>query len=396
MIDLICDRVSKRYRRGRPSGWHRAEEFWALRDVSFQVARGETFGIIGHNGAGKSTVLKLLSNITRPTSGQIRYWGRLSALIELGSGFHPELTGRENVMMSGAILGMKRREIRDKLPLIVEFSGVGDFIDTPVKWYSSGMYVRLGFSIAAHLSPDILLIDEVLAVGDAEFQQKCLQRITEMKQSGTTIVFISHDLSAVRQLCDRVLLLDHGRVVADGAADETVDAYLRKIGAIRAPSDVAIDAVDQGAARIRSISVLDGLGARAVEIPTGNPFRVRVDYDARDALHDVLVEVFLFTRDGSALLCQMTTGLDGIEVARGPGAVEFTSAALPLQPGTYVLGALIKRRAARDAIDWLYGQAALVVAPGKLARGYFYMPVDWRVLSGGNAIAWARETAGAD
>src|SRR5919206_1977730 len=199
MLDLEVNQVSKKYlirtsaadaANGRGSGWRnlfrRRSDFWALRNVSFGVERGEALGIIGHNGAGKSTILKLLSSITAPTSGEITINGRLSALIEVGSGFHPELTGRENIYLNGSILGMRRREIAKKLDSIVEFAGVRQFIDTPVKRYSSGMYARLGFSIAAHLDPDILLLDEVLAVGDASFQAKCLQRIGELKRMGTT------------------------------------------------------------------------------------------------------------------------------------------------------------------------------------------------------------------
>src|SRR5438067_3580385 len=228
MIDLRLEHVSKRYRIRRESEAGAArnplvrklqslrkptEEFWAVRDVSFEVERGEALGIIGHNGAGKSTILKLLSSITAPTSGEITINGRLSALIEVGSGFHPELTGRENIYLNGAILGMTRRQIAKRLDSIVDFAGVRQFLDTPVKRYSSGMYVRLGFSIAAHLDPDILLLDEVLAVGDAAFQEKCLKRISEMKEAGTTIVFISHNLGAVERLCDRVILLQRGQIV---------------------------------------------------------------------------------------------------------------------------------------------------------------------------------------
>ena len=236
--DLIIDRVSKRYRVRRPVDTSAAarrslrrflpapsDEFWALRDVSFEVPRGETLGIIGNNGAGKSTLLKLLSNVTTPTSGRLTIHGRLSALIEVGSGFHPELTGRENVYLSGSILGMRRREITEKLERIVEFAGVHAFIDTPVKRYSSGMYLRLGFSIAAHLEPDILLLDEVLAVGDAAFQMKCLDRISELHRQGRTIVFISHDLAAVERLCSLVLLLRRGQIVAAGRARDVIDEY---------------------------------------------------------------------------------------------------------------------------------------------------------------------------
>src|SRR5262245_41815440 len=237
MSDLTLDRVAKRYKLRQtgvgagprsPTQWfrgfsRRSDEFWALRDVSFEVARGETLDIIGHNGAGKSTILKLLSGVTAPTSGEIRISGRLSALIEIGSGFHPELTGRENVFLSGSILGMPRREIAGKLERIVDFAGVRDFIDTPVKHYSSGMYVRLGFSIAAHLEPDILLLDEVLAVGDAAFQVKCLERIHDLHRQGRTIVFISHDLASVERLCSRVLLLNHGRIIANGSARDVIE-----------------------------------------------------------------------------------------------------------------------------------------------------------------------------
>ena len=241
MIDLRFRNVFKRYfiqqrinsnaahhkRLGGILPYSGLQEFWALRDVSFEVYRGEAVGIIGSNGAGKSTVLKLLSRVTTPTQGEILINGRLSALIEVGSGFHPELTGRENVYLSGSILGMRRREIASKLESIIEFAGIKDFIDTPVKRYSSGMYVRLGFAIAAHLNPDILLLDEVLAVGDASFQTKCLERIKDLRDNGTTIIFVSHQLPAVEKLCDRVVLLEHGQIKGNGPAREIIDLYNR-------------------------------------------------------------------------------------------------------------------------------------------------------------------------
>jgi homopolymeric O-antigen transport system ATP-binding protein len=242
MIDLKFDHVSKKYlikqeaQNDGTRGWltsrldnwlRRPQEFWAVNDVSFEVKRGESLGIIGHNGAGKSTILKLLSCITVPSSGEITINGRLSALIEVGSGFHPELTGRENVYLSGSILGMRRSEIKSKLVSIIDFAELRQFIDTPVKRYSSGMYVRLGFSIAAHLDPDILLLDEVLAVGDEAFQAKCLQRITELEKAGTTIVFISHDLNAVERLCDRVILMARGQIRAAGEPHEVIADYQR-------------------------------------------------------------------------------------------------------------------------------------------------------------------------
>ena len=205
------------------------EEIWALRDVSFQLEEGKALGIIGRNGAGKSTLLKVLTRITTPTSGRAEIRGRVGSLLEVGTGFHPELTGRENVYLNGAILGMKRREIRAKLPEIAEFSGVEKFLDTPVKRYSSGMHVRLAFSVAAHFEPEIMLVDEVLSVGDAEFQARCLGRMEDIGDTGRTVVFVSHNLQAVAQLCDRAILLEEGRIVMDGPSTEVVAQYLQTV-----------------------------------------------------------------------------------------------------------------------------------------------------------------------
>src|SRR5947209_10264428 len=306
MIDLKLDHVSKRYRirreaeadaarnplvRKLQSLRQRSEQFWAVRDVSFEVARGEALGIIGHNGAGKSTILKLLSSITAPTSGEITINGRLSALIEVGSGFHPELTGRENIYLNGSILGMRRRRITEKLDSIVEFAGVRQFLDTPVKRFSSGMYVRLGFSIAAHLDPDILLLDEVLAVGDAAFQEKCLKRISEMKEAGTTIVFISHDLGAVERLCDRVLLLQRGEIVANGAPRQVIAEY-QSVALSKSTSQEAEPMANQEKlAEVRSLSFLDLSGGEASVLHSGEPFRARLEFLAHARLTDVVFEV---------------------------------------------------------------------------------------------------------
>jgi lipopolysaccharide transport system ATP-binding protein len=205
-----------------------AEQVWALRDVTFDVQQGEVLGIVGRNGAGKSTLLKVLTRITSPSAGRVEIRGRVGSLLEVGTGFHPELTGRENIYLNGAILGMKRREIDSRFDAIVEFSGVERFMDTPVKRYSSGMYVRLAFAVAAHLEPEILLVDEVLAVGDAEFQRRCLGRMEELGSSGRTVIFVSHQLSAVAQLCDRALQIESGRVVGDGPPAEVIARYLHQ------------------------------------------------------------------------------------------------------------------------------------------------------------------------
>ncbi|MCR4311407.1 MAG: ABC transporter ATP-binding protein, partial [Candidatus Taylorbacteria bacterium] len=214
---------------GRILGTSRNEIFWALKDVSFSVEKGEAIGIIGANGAGKSTLLKILSRITPPTEGEITFQGRVASLLEVGTGFHPELSGRENIYLNGAILGMTRKEINEKFDAIIEFSGIGDFIDTPVKRYSSGMYVRLAFSIAAHIEPDILLVDEVLAVGDAEFQKKCLGKMEEVTgKAGRTILFVSHNMSAVEKLCSKSILLSHGKIAMTGRTKEVIEHYLKE------------------------------------------------------------------------------------------------------------------------------------------------------------------------
>jgi lipopolysaccharide transport system ATP-binding protein len=211
---------------GNGNGAHSTENFWALKDVSFEVSHGEAMGIIGRNGAGKSTLLKILARITKPTTGRVELYGRVGALLEVGTGFHSELTGRENIFLTGAVLGMRRAEILAKFDEIVEFAGIQEFIDTPVKRYSSGMFMRLGFAVAAHLDPEILVVDEVLAVGDAAFQKKCLGKMSDVAKAGRTVLFVSHDLTAIQALCTRAIRLGHGQLVGMGPAPEQVAEYL--------------------------------------------------------------------------------------------------------------------------------------------------------------------------
>ena len=226
---LLGEEVAEKVRKfGRKASDGGGSTFWALRNVSFEVAEGEVVGIIGRNGAGKSTLLKILSRITSPTEGHVEVRGRVGSLLEVGTGFHPELTGRENIFLSGAVIGMRRSEITKQLDQIVEFAGVDKFLETPIKRYSSGMYVRLAFAVAAHLEADVLLVDEVLAVGDAEFQKKCLRRMAEIGATGRTVLFISHSMQSLLRLCPRIILLDQGGVVADGAAHDVVRTYLEK------------------------------------------------------------------------------------------------------------------------------------------------------------------------
>jgi len=388
MLALRVTGLGKRYRIGRGSGsgggWfartarslHRQEhDFWALRDVTFDVPRGEPLGIIGHNGAGKSTLLKLLSRITAPTEGEIRIRGRLVALIELGSGFHPELTGRENVYLSGAVLGMRRREVTAKLDSIVAFAGVPEFIDVPVKWYSSGMYVRLGFAIAAHLEMDILLVDEVLAVGDASFQTKCFARIAELKREGATIVLISHDLASVERLCSRAVLLDHGRAALVGPAREVVAAYQRVVEGT--PLQAAVGREGREDAEILSIEAAGRDATPVASVPTGAPAVVRIRYAARRELRSPRFDLFFYGFEDGTLQSHCR-GAEPDLVPAGEGTAEFELPALGLQPGVYSLGATLTEQGATRPCAWSYGRATLYVPNGPGLQGRFYMPSAFR------------------
>ena len=382
MIAVAFDNVSKRYRIRQPREATRTRDFWAVKDVSFEVGHGEALGLIGHNGAGKSTLMKLLSRITVPTAGEIRLAGRVAALIEVGSGFHPELTGRENVYLSGSILGMKRREIAEKFDSIVEFSGVREFIDTPVKWYSSGMYVRLGFAIAAHLEADILLVDEVLAVGDAAFQSQCLERLQELRRNGTTMLFISHDLMSIEKLCDRVGLMQKGQLIACGEPHQIVQDYQKMAASaqVAAMAD-ANPTAHIGAARIENISFHEEDGAEVFSATTGAPLVTRVNYVADTPIRNAVIEVFYYSRDGRTLHCQHSTAVaehGDLTLMPGKGKIEFSTPAIGLQPNIYAIGATIRERGGSDTIDWYYGRTLLYVEPGKAVRGYFYTPHDWR------------------
>jgi ABC-type polysaccharide/polyol phosphate transport system ATPase subunit len=395
MIDLEFERVSKRYRiretqaPGSAGGFleralegvrRRSVDFWALRDVDFQVSRGEALGIIGHNGAGKSTILKLLSSITAPTSGLIRIGGRLSSLIEVGSGFHPELSGRENIYLNGSILGMRRREISSKIDSILEFAGVEQFADVPVKRYSSGMYVRLGFSIAAHLEAEILLLDEVLAVGDMAFQNKCLQRVEDLRRAGTTIVFISHDLGAVSRLCSRALLMHKGKLVVNGAPSDVIAEYKRTalLDAQAAGEAVGLRAGPR-AARICSVSYRDRENREAGVLRTGEPLTVRIEYVVNEPVADAVLAISFVSVHGE-ILCQCTTEVsdERMELQRGDGHIDFSIPALGLQPGLYHVHAIIQERGAARAIDYQDDVMMPRVDRGRVGLGKFYMPFAWR------------------
>jgi lipopolysaccharide transport system ATP-binding protein len=303
-------------------------DFWALRDVSFEVPRGSVLGVIGRNGAGKSTLLKILTRITTPTLGRAELRGRVGSLLEVGTGFHQELTGRENVLLSGAILGMKRAEILRKFDEIVAFANIGQFIDVPVKRYSSGMKVRLGFAVAAFLEPEILLIDEVLAVGDSDFQKKCLGKMSEIGQGGRTIVFVSHSMPAIQRLCDRAILLDHGRVIASGPTNEVTRRYLESnLGSIgeRRWDDPA-QAPGDDVARLRSVRIKPAGGGSIEEVDIRLPVDIEVEYwsKAPGKLRPT-VNIDVFNDDGVCLFSEHDWNNREWRVSpRRPGLVRST------------------------------------------------------------------------
>ena len=330
------------------------EEFWSLKDVSFEVNRGDILGIIGRNGAGKSTLLKILSRITEPTAGRIRLSGRVGSLLEVGTGFHPELTGRENIFLNGAILGMRQREIRRKFDEIVAFAEVEKFLDTPVKHYSSGMYVRLAFAVAAHLEPEILIVDEVLAVGDAEFQRKCLGKMGEVsREQGRTVLFVTHNMEAALRLCTRCILLESGRIRAAGNAKEIVPTYLQTQS--YSPTVVDLSSVSRAehfAANVRLVRASPSDPTKGWVIPFGEPLSLDLAIDAEASVSRVDVIVAIFTVQGFQLTSWTNKCSDAqLQVKAGTNIIRLGFQHLRLLPGRYSLG--IGIRDDQGSPDWI-------------------------------------------
>ena len=319
------------------------EEFWALRDVSFQVAQGGTVGFIGPNGAGKSTLLKLVSKILEPTSGRIEVNGRVGALLELGAGFHPDLTGRENIYLNGSILGLSRAEIRRKMDEIVAFAELERFIDVPVKHYSSGMYVRLGFSMAVHTDPEVLLVDEVLAVGDAAFQQKCLDKMAQFKREGRTILFVSHALKLIEELCAQVIWLEEGTIREVGPTDRVITSYMGSVtDKLEAELSLKAGSVlpkQRGTLRILAVTMMGADGKPCWTFHSGDPVRVRIEYEATERVDNPVFSILIHRSDGLYVSSTNTYNIDPLEVGPidGIGELIVTIDHLDLYEGDYLL-----------------------------------------------------------
>lgn len=368
--------------------------FMALNDVSFEVHKGERIGIIGHNGAGKSTLLKLISQITAPTAGDIWMNGRVASMLEVGTGFHGELTGRENIYMNGAILGMKKKEIDEKIEDIIEFSECRQFIDTPVKRYSSGMYVKLAFSVAAHLDAEIMIMDEVLAVGDMAFQKKCLEKMSDVsKTDGRTILYVSHNMNTIRQLCDRCIVLDHGRLVYDGEVEDSISVYMGSYVKLESRADLSILKhyfhVDEQNVTMTGLECLDNLQPI---VKTGSVLRLKIDCYCKKDIQNLFMRITVKGFDGTPVT-MMTTG-KGMDLQTGENHICFILDISKLVPGHYLItptlydlnqyGQMVHQDVVHDAFSF-----EVVQAPGFNNNmlwqtkywGYFYNnPIDVQLL----------------
>jgi homopolymeric O-antigen transport system ATP-binding protein len=405
---VVVDDVSKRFRlyrerasslketitarRGRRA---RFEDFWALRDVSLSIPKGTTYGLIGHNGSGKSTLLRVMAGIHPPTSGTVRTEGRISALLELGAGFHPELSGRENIYLNGSILGLTRREINAVLGDIIEFSGLeGHFIDSPVKHYSSGMYVRLGFSIAVHVKPDILMIDEVIAVGDEEFQRRCFDHLYKLRREGVTIVIVSHSAPMMEQMCDEVSWLDHGHLRKTGPAADVVRGYLDVVNTAQNErlADTGMEHVDEGAETARrwgtrEIEVLgfdlcDPAGNVLTVARAGEPLTIRIRYDAKERVEEPVFGLGFRTETGVMVAGPFTRFASfSTGVLHGEGSVDFVIDRFPLLPGVWQLSVAILDESMLHTYDQLEQIYKFNVQPGESIERFGVVDLNgtWRV-----------------
>lgn len=411
LIEVV--NVSKRFRLQRETQrsiqdafvhfWKRgnseSDVFWPLRDLSLKICAGDSVGILGQNGSGKSTLLKVITGVLPPTNGEVHINGRVASLLELGAGFHPDLTGRENVFLNGSIYGMSRATIRRKLDQIIDFAEIGDFIDTPVKHYSSGMYVRLAFSVAIHTEPEILIVDEVLTVGDQIFQQKCMQRIWEMKASGIAIILVSHNLEDIRRLCNRAIWLQNGVVRAAGSSLDIVDdylAYTNELYYTKRRAEQAVASAEEAEpltdkrrwgthqAEILHVELCDENGSSVDQFQQNSLLQVRIHYVSHERIERPTFGLAIYRQDGAHVNGpnSVDEGYD-LSMIEGEGVMEYRIDSLPLNPGRYELTVAIYNHNSTVAIDHHHRMYAFdVLRPrGKSEEGVVHIPATWRHLS---------------
>jgi ABC-type polysaccharide/polyol phosphate transport system ATPase subunit len=356
--------------------------YWALRDISFRIEPGETVGLVGSNGAGKSTTLKLISRIIQPNSGRVHVSGRLSALLELGAGFHPELSGRDNIFLNGTVMGMSRRAIEYKLDEIIEFADIGEFIDVPVKDYSSGMQARLGFAVAVHLDPQIVLVDEALSVGDQAFQQKCNERMLEMRRAGITMLYVSHSLDSVEQICRRAIWLDHGTVRMDDDAFKVANAYFKYGLERRKRNETKAEQTRPGSgeARVTRIELLDADGRATNSIPTNAAVTVRIHYHAEQVVTLPAIGFAITNPTRGVHVAGPNNAQSNFRIAelRGAGCVEYRIDVLPLLPGEYRIDAAIYDWDAVHCFDYLENAGRFGVYPSENSEKYGVIALNGR------------------
>jgi lipopolysaccharide transport system ATP-binding protein len=366
----------------------RNEEFWALKDVSFEVRQGESLGLIGANGSGKSTVLKLINGIFWPDIGKVAVRGKVGALIEVGAGFHPTLTGRENVYLNGAILGMTKAEVNEKFDDIVEFAEIGDFLDTPVKHYSSGMFVKLGFAVAAHCDPDVLLVDEVLAVGDISFRRKCFKRLKELSDKNVTRIIVSHDVGTIQATTDRVVLLDRGETAYVGSPEDAISEYLyslslKKGTASSTAAHVAISP-DLGPQapdfEVDRVVLLDKNGHEREVFATGEPLAVRIEFTAKQKIEDPMF-VVAFLNSDNEICSESSSTFDGVRIDKleGPGSVTYKTDSLPMYSGLYRLYVTVRDGSLGPIAELAHAAYVSVRGGEHVIDGAFYMQHSWDI-----------------
>jgi lipopolysaccharide transport system ATP-binding protein len=383
-VKYVSSNLSKPF--GKNISSNASEDFWALKDVSFEIKQGDRVGIIGRNGAGKSTLLKILSRITEPTKGRISIKGRVASLLEVGTGFHPELTGRENIYLNGAILGMSKAEIKKKFDEIVTFAEVEKFLDTPVKHYSSGMYVRLAFAVAAHLEPEILIIDEVLAVGDIQFQNKCIGKMEDVGREGRTVLFVSHNMSTVESLCSRGIVLESGSLYLDTTAEEAIKNYLDKSYSLaqQLPLNQRKDRSGTGRVRASSLRILNQAGQEETSLQSGKDYCFEIGYVNSTGLElsNVVVSLDFFDEKGHRLLLLRTNFTNEnvtLKPEQGYIICEFKN--LPLATGLYRFSIYFSH-AESELLDWIEDAASVTVDGGDFfGTGSFGLPSHCKILA---------------